>query len=69
MANKYARTQFDTIDLIDWNEGKTGQDIGHEAAQSWLDNNYKYIEEAMVRAGWDAIDTLNSLDPMLEYVT
>ncbi len=27
-------------------------------AEEWLANNAKYIQEAMVEAGWTAIDTL-----------
>lgn len=36
------------------------------ALEVWLDNNRKYIEEAMVVAGWRAIDTLLTQDGMAE---
>ena len=43
------------------------EDIDAEAQQAreWLDRNRKYIEEAMLKAGWDAIDTRNNLDPII----
>ncbi len=31
-------------------------------AEDWLENNAKYIQEAMVIRGWEAIETLLSQD-------
>lgn len=36
--------------------------ISDYRVEVWLDGNRKHIEDAMVRAGWDAIETLLSED-------
>jgi hypothetical protein len=48
----YAHVAWHVEDLEDLT------DMPREQAEEWLENNAKYIQEAMVGAGWAAIDTL-----------
>ena len=52
-----ATASFGITDIKDYANCTTDE------ADEWLDRNFKYIQEAMVVAGWNAIDTLVSLDP------
>lgn len=54
-----ARTVFGVDDIKDF------ADLTEEEAETWLGSNAKHIEEAMVTAGWNAIDTLLSQDGIM----
>ena len=60
-----ATCEFGPYDVMSW-VGKF--DGRHEKwgrlVEDWLLRNAKHIEEAMCRAGWEAIDTLLSIDPI-----
>lgn len=55
-----ARTTFTEIDVMD----VTGSE-DRQACREWLARNGKYVVEAMARAGFDAIDTLLTEDPII----
>jgi len=57
-----ARARFTAVDIKDYAEG-----VSIDDAEEWLVNNYKPIEDAMVRAGWNAIETLDNMDPIRDY--
>ncbi len=48
----YARVAWHVEDLEDLT------DMSRTQAEEWLENNAKYIQDAMVEAGWTAMDTL-----------
>jgi len=56
-----AQCTFVVDDVLDY----FGLDEDHrERVDEWLPDNSKHIVGAMCVAGWDAIGTLNSLDPI-----
>ncbi len=56
-----AKVVFQVSDVLDHAEGMDHPITG-KAAQEWMANNRKHIEDAMVMAGWEAIDTLLHMD-------
>ena len=56
-----ARSVFGPGDVQSFAEGASIEMTDTEA-EEWLGRNAKHIEEAMVRAGWEAIDDLSYQD-------
>lgn len=50
---RFARVGWSPVDIFDLRPDWT-----YEQAEEFLQKHGKYIQEAMVRAGWDAIETL-----------
>lgn len=59
IAESYARVAWHVKDLEDLT------DMSDKQAEEWLENNAKYIRDAMVEAGWTAIDALLSEEGLL----
>jgi uncharacterized protein involved in high-affinity Fe2+ transport len=53
-----ATVTFTNVDVQDVALDPHGQELTQEQADAFLRRNAKYIEEAMVNAGFEAIDTL-----------
>ena len=58
-----ARVRFVAADVQSWAEA-TYEEPTEAQAEAWLKRNYKHIEETMLLAGWDAIETLDGMDPI-----
>lgn len=59
-----ARVVFQVSDVISYAE-EQGVSLTGQQAYDWLERNRKYVEDAMLNAGWDAIDTLLSEDGLI----
>ena len=44
-------------------------DVSEERAEEWLEANAKYLQDAMVQAGWVVIETLSEDMPLVEEET
>lgn len=54
---KYAKVSWNTVDILDLKPNWT-----EDQAEEFLSNNEHHIQDAMVQAGWEAIDTLLSME-------
>jgi hypothetical protein len=59
----YATVSWTATDLADHIANKGLKDITVQEADEWFSRNARHIQEAMVREGWNAIDTLTIQDP------
>ena len=57
-----ARVTFSIEDIREIAEGEEGPTVTDLQLRAWLHTNRQHIEEARVRAGWEAIDTLLSME-------
>ena len=53
MANKFATVSWTATDVQDLKPSWT-----IEQCEAWLEDNAKYIQEAVVRSGYEAIEAL-----------
>lgn len=74
--NSYATVSWSEADLLEWEtlvevDGHDTQTLEEQGltfkqASTWLARNQKYIQDAMLDAGWQAIETLMDMEDPLE---
>jgi hypothetical protein len=60
---EFAKVVWVAGDIVSYVRDEDGVEVTVEQAEDWLFNNTKYIQDAMLTAGWDAIETLTNMEP------
>ncbi len=63
---RFAHVSWNANDIIGTIQETEEDEITVKQAEDWLTDNAKHIQDAMVRAGYDAIYDLLRMDPLEE---